>query len=341
MPHTAVFLGAGASCMTGHPLTSQILPAVLESVEAGEFPELGKVLRASLPGLRASATGELGITGLLSLIDYSIQNDLPLLPGQSSADLRLVRNQLEQAILRFIDPYEAYKREERSRIKELGDWFKSLRKSSDAVSVLSTNYDMSADLALLDLFDSDDAVGEYVDFGTAWREPIEGYVYQRPQNPRYRLLKLHGSANWLVCRQCQQLYVNTETAIAHIAFLLGPDHEDAQCHCGHSRLEALLVTPSYVRTFETTILASIWRAAIEALRTADHWYFIGYSLPPEDIAIRSLLIRARQAHRSKNGPDVTVVQRSRKAEPGYRQLFPDLKYHDGGIEAFITQHRAG
>jgi hypothetical protein len=325
--------------MTGHPLTSEILPAVLESVETGEFPELAKVLRASLPALSSKNTGPLDITALLSLIDYSILNDLPLVPGQSSSDLRIVRRQLEHAILRFIDPYEDYKKQERSRIKELGDWFQSLRKSSDVVSVLSTNYDMSADFALLDLFDTDDAVGKYVDFGTAWREPIEGYVYQRPQNPRYRLLKLHGSANWLVCRQCQQLYVNTETAIAHIAFLLGPGHEDAQCHCGHSSLEALLVTPSFVRSFETTVLASIWRAAIEALRTADHWYFIGYSLPPEDIAIRSLLIRARQAHTSKNGPDVTVVQRSRNAEPGYRQLFPNLKYHDGGVEPFISQHR--
>ena len=51
-----------------------------------------------------------------------------------------------------------------------------------------------------------------------------------------------------------------------------------------------------VRQVQDANLLSIWQRALEALRNAKTWIMAGYSLPSEDLAIRSILIRAQQAH---------------------------------------------
>ena len=77
----------------------------------------------------------------------------------------------------------------------------------------------------------------------------------------------------------------------------------AACDCG----------PSFVREVRDPILLEIWRNALEVLREADRWIVVGYSLPLEDLAIRSMLLRAY--HERDNGrPEVVVIQKA-KTEP--------------------------
>lgn len=45
-----------------------------------------------------------------------------------------------------------------------------------------------------------------------------------------------------------------------------------------------------VRDIRDAHLLNVWRSATEALRTAKEWYIIGYSLPHEDLAIRSMRV---------------------------------------------------
>src|SRR6185295_9652724 len=47
-----------------------------------------------------------------------------------------------------------------------------------------------------------------------------------------------------------------------------------------------------VRDVREPHLLSIWNAALNELRLAHEWNFVGYSLPQEDIAIRTMLLRA-------------------------------------------------
>ncbi|MBK7123868.1 MAG: hypothetical protein IPH68_14415 [Chitinophagaceae bacterium] len=54
----------------------------------------------------------------------------------------------------------------------------------------------------------------------------------------------------------------------------------------------MLVTPSFSRTVKDTNLSQVWRNTLELLRTADEWVITGYSLPGEDLDIKSLFIRA-------------------------------------------------
>jgi hypothetical protein len=94
--------------------------------------------------------------------------------------------------------------------------------------------------------------------------------------------------------------------------------------------------PSFVRAVRDPILLEIWRNALEVLRQADEWIIIGYSLPPDDVAIRSMLLRAFQG-RGTPPPRVTVVQQEKK-DPEltrYRLLFPKHHYVDGGLAAYL------
>jgi hypothetical protein len=119
------------------------------------------------------------------------------------------------------------------------------------------------------------------------------------------------------------------------------------CWC-EGLLRSLLVTPSVVRDVRDANLLGIWKAALEDLRMADEWIFVGYSLPAEDISIRSLLLRAWHARR-RTRLRVKVVQFERNAADDctpsatfsrYRMFFPstalkETDYSRGGVQEFI------
>src|SRR5262249_15335798 len=143
-------------------------------------------------------------------------------------------------------------------------------------------------------------------------------VHQRPQKPLFEIYKLHGSVDWLKCERCGYIYINPDYPIFKLAF----ENKKASantCHCGYWPLKPVIVTPSYIRSVFDTNLHEIWKAAIEALRKADEWIIIGYSLPNEDFNIKSLFLRAFHGRQTK--PKITVVQYGTEAKDRYINFF--------------------
>jgi hypothetical protein len=163
---------------------------------------------------------------------------------------------------------------------------------------------------------------------------------------------------------CDNIYVNPVGAIAYLSFLLGgeagaPERGDAwlkdlwdwganECHCGHRPLRHVIVAPSYVRDVRDPVILGIWHSALEALREANEWVIVGYSLPPEDVAIRSMLLRAYQGRDGESKPRITIVQKQRQ-EPEltrYRLLLPAHEYFPkdddtpGGLEGYLAARNA-
>jgi hypothetical protein len=185
-------------------------------------------------------------------------------------------------------------------------------------------------------------LGDSVDFGFSWREHSTGRflepLHHPPALPRVRVLKLHGSLNWLKCPLCGFVYINTTGSIFQQAFREDKIDYNNTCVCGHGPVRAVIVAPSMVRSIQDPNLLTIWRAALESMRTAKEWVIAGYSLPPEDIAIRSIFIRAYHGRGRKNKPPkIRVVQRSKdtKMESRYRLLFPDCAFEYGGFEKYV------
>lgn len=233
------------------------------------------------------------------------------------------------------------------------DWLTELAsKPEDHVTMISTNYDIEIEQKLYSRLGYHH-VFDNVDFGTSVRDPDRGKVSRRPENANFGIYKLHGSLNWLRCDLCDNVYVNPVGAIAYLSFLLGDDAERRKreepwlehletngantCHCGYRPLRHMIVAPSFVRAVRDPILLEVWRSALKALRQADEWIIVGYSLPPEDVAIRSMLLRAYQGSDNKERPRIVVVQKA-EAEPEltrYRLLFPQHCYLAGGLEAYL------
>jgi hypothetical protein len=238
------------------------------------------------------------------------------------------------------------------------DWFLELAPMpGDRVTLISTNYDIEVEQELYARLGYN--VFDRVDFGMSVRDPGSGTVYVRPDAARVAVYKLHGSLNWLRCDLCDNVYVNPVGGVAYLSFLLGDDAERHkaenpwlsrleagganQCHCGYRPLRHVIVAPSFVRDVRDPILMEIWRNAVEALRVADEWIIVGYSLPPEDVAIRSMLLRAYQGRDTEARPHVTVVQ-LKQEEPEltrYRLLFPEHDYLAGGLSAYLDSRPAG
>jgi NAD-dependent SIR2 family protein deacetylase len=253
-----------------------------------------------------------------------------------------------------------WRREERyeEELRRTVDWLTRLAgKPADArVTLISTNYDIEIEQELYRRLGYDE-VFRLVDFGIRVRDPATGIVHPRPENPKYGVFKLHGSFNWLRCDVCENVYVNPLGAIAYLSFLLGDagrrkrsrwlkaleDSGANQCHCGHRPLRHVIVAPSFVRDVRDPILLEVWRSALEALREADRWIIVGYSLPPEDVAIRSLFLRAHHAREEDSGtsaPKVVVVQKQERKEPEhtrYRLLFRRYTSVGGGLSGYLKR----
>ena len=239
-------------------------------------------------------------------------------------------------------------------LRKAVDWLFELKTKTGNVTLISTNYDIEVEQALFNRLTYKD-VFRSVDFGTRVREPDEGTVYSRPADPQFRVYKLHGSLNWLRCSVCENLYLNPVGAIAYLSFLLG--HEDGlfptnpwaqqlweaganQCECGSRPLKHVMVAPSLVRDMRDPVLHEIWRNAFEAMRQANEWIVVGYSLPPEDVALRSMFLRAFHG-RDGGKPRIVVIQGKEK-EPEltrFQLLFGEYTYVEGGLSGYLGNGR--
>lgn len=110
--------------------------------------------------------------------------------------------------------------------------------------------------------------------------------------------------------------------------------EETTCHCGYAPLRRVIVSPSLARGTYQTQLRNVQRSALEALREAEEIYIVGYSLPVEDLMIRSLFLRGVCNH--PEGKKVHVFQRSDEARPRYDLHFADYQFHDTGFDGFLA-----
>jgi NAD-dependent SIR2 family protein deacetylase len=234
----------------------------------------------------------------------------------------------------------------------------------DRLTVITTNYDLLLDAMLGEVVNADDPPSglTQIDVGFAYRRVGDGRLAPRPIRPdaqsisppvigpvasRLALYKLHGSLNYLRCEVCDQVYLNPHGEIAYLAFEGKPRNQNT-CHCGHGPLRHVIVAPSTERIVRIPQILGIWSAAIEALRIADEWVFIGYSLPPEDLAIRSMLFRAWHARGQtevegtgidqwpfRPHPGIEVVQGSERPKPAYKLLFGSHRYFAEGLEKWL------
>lgn len=117
-----------------------------------------------------------------------------------------------------------------------------------------------------------------------------------------KVIKLHGSTNWLLCPNCNRMYTG-----------LGGNHEQQHSYVvpqycpkcspggasgaeeggvGSPELTPFLITPTFLKVFDNPHIQTSWHNAQIELAEAARVVFIGYSLPQADYHFRTLLRRA-------------------------------------------------
>jgi hypothetical protein len=249
-------------------------------------------------------------------------------------DLTQFRVLLERAILEVLDirslPHDCPE-----SLSRMSGWLIAQANiEGQSLGIISTNYDIELETQLFKRYPHH-LINTEFDFGFSWRDTSTGVVYKRPADPSLRLYKLHGSLNWLRCDLCDHVYINTYGSIADLGFD-EEIHKGNTCHCRYAPLRSVIIAPSIVRDIRDVNLLECWKNAIEFLRTATEWIIIGYSFPSEDIAIRSLFLRAYNARQIP--PLVHVIQKgeNRAVSSRYRLFFPNCVYETRGLEEFIN-----
>jgi hypothetical protein len=103
-----------------------------------------------------------------------------------------------------------------------------------------------------------------------------------------KLLKLHGSLNWLACSCCSRLFsLNESGGNPPVAPL------NAKCRfCQGAELENVIVTPTLLKDLAQNQIKNIWHNAFLDLQACERIVFVGYSLPMADFEFRYTLLKA-------------------------------------------------
>jgi len=354
MAKIVYFLGAGASYPFGIPLTKELLPQIIEKATNKALfkkiynsgysetdrrkmeEELMSFLEALMPGLTHCFQNKNLplITDILSIIDHMMANkNIPykLANGKPMSYYRLLLDRAIYEILNYAEPRNA---------KEKNNLDKFLKKieqhinNKDKITFITTNYDTTFEIKV---YNNNIKDIKKIDFGFSWRDTQTNHelIHYPVKATQIRIFKLHGSLNWLKCDLCDHIYINPYGNIIDESFRSIVD-ENNTCHCGNGPLKSIIISPSFERDVRDANLLHIWKSSLLALREADEWNIIGYSLPAEDLAIKSLIIRGKNKNKNQQ---YNVVQFGEDAKPAYDLFFGvnAYQYINGGLESFLGQ----
>lgn len=305
---TVFILGAGFSYPLGIPSQGELLDQILRYT----YNDRGlSHCRAKLKnfirdvyGLSSDQMKSLALEDVYTPIHQALVRD-EAFKGKGVKKLREIEKCLNRLIAHVID---------NGRIRNDGDCppsqshlygfveqlvgDKEAATTSDHFSILSLNWDITLDKALFNAIDPPPTLGTFkgaVDYGchcVAYekdRNLVPGIVARERQGKfSIKLLKLHGSFNWVHCPQCDRLYAHTLEKAGIKAYT-----GKAKCRkCPNEiNLNASILLPTFQKDLAKFHYQHIWNQAAIELSEAKRLVFIGYSFPLADFDFRSLITK--------------------------------------------------
>lgn len=221
----------------------------------------------------------------------------------------------------------------------------------DSVSVITTNWDILLDNSIQSKIDdkySGKAVVDYCCHISSYLKEDErvkpGLEILGRGGFNVKLLKVHGSLNWLQCPRCLRVYVDLYDKITITQYT-----EQGTCrHCDKNFskhdshiLTSNLIMPTFLKNLLNPQYKIIWQNAGIELSEADKIVFIGYSLPYADFEMRQLLSRMVRPN-----AEIEVVDKGEETEESikstmkrYSIFFGDRKmsFSLNGAQDYIAQ----
>ncbi|MES2826694.1 MAG: hypothetical protein V4687_01000 [Bacteroidota bacterium] len=195
----------------------------------------------------------------------------------------------------YIDVFASYLTKQ-SSVRSRGKF-----REVDNVSVLSTNWDILLDNSIYENIQANfagNAVVDYCCYISSYDKSdvtiMPGLEMLGQGGFNVKLLKLHGSLNWLQCPKCHRLYVHFNEKIGVSAYEHPVECRHCQKHFGKSKSHNLTsnsIMPTFIKDLSNPQYKLIWQNAAIEISEATKIVFIGYSLPAADFEMRQLLSR--------------------------------------------------
>jgi len=329
------FIGAGATKAVSSraPLNNEILDAIYnDTFEESMEKSKNEIIKFIDRVFHRNKTERPLLEDVLSFIDFNIRRKSTTLRLYNYDDLIKIKNDIVGLI------GDILKRKLSTLDSDATNEF--IRKIGTKDTIISTNYDIIIDNALL-------SVLKNVNYGVRVRKNIfplitlsdgerraGNYIMHEVNVGNIKLLKLHGSLNWLFCPRCNEIDVTIGTKGA--AEYLGQNYKFV---CSNSNCtaeyEPLIVTPTKYKIYENRILSDIWDIAKKSLKSADEIIFIGYSLPEADTEIKCLLLNALNEAKKKAKITFVDVQGGSDDIINYKRLFGAVKHIKDGFIVYV------
>lgn len=238
---------------------------------------------------------------------------------------------------------------------------------SDNVSVITTNWDIMLDNMVHSIMSKEtrpkglpfSGVVDYCCYISSLDkndDSIKTGLYAIGKG-RYntKILKLHGSLNWMQCPRCQRLYVKfyekwnggyifDKKYCRHCDSNFGVKGEESNL------LTTNLIMPTFLKNLNNIQNKLIWQNAGIELSEASKVVFLGYSLPQADFEFKQLLSRMIRKDAKieavlveNDNPNKYKDNDSSKYQTAgyrYQNFFSgrDIKIHYDGVDKYIKKY---
>lgn len=362
MSKTVYILGAGFSKSANAPLQSELIKEIFR-IKNDELPHDQRNLflkyRNEFKNFLSDAffTDEtkfedINLEDIYTPIDRCISDNLAF-RNISPMDLIEFRQKINGLIIIMLDHKLRMTRTRGGHIEHFTNYLITQRKlnlNDDPFAIISTNWDILIDNALKRKIPDSEGTVDYCCNVTPYdsEAPVmTGLLAKGRGMYNIKILKLHGSMNWLHCKRCQRLFVTFFEKIALNEYVNKPicrmcekNFKNSLTSDGGAMLSSQLIMPTFLKDLNNVQLKMIWQNAGIELSEASKIIFMGYSLPMADFELRQLLARNVRHHSSievvlNKRPDNSNIDQS--PEKRYRAFFGKrpLVFHYGGVKDYI------
>lgn len=353
---TVYVLGAGASCHTGAPLLADFLVSA-RALTGGryqenlEYKDSFKNIFNWIDTLRsASYYVEFDLDNLEHIFSLAeMQKQIGSEEGQKLCqDLKhVIVETLDRNILgtlkgktfepdpiysNFVGALDHINKQRRKRTNQAHGTF-------EKDTIITFNYDVILDHA----------------FGPKNYD----YCINEEYSPgKFKILKLHGSANWGICSGCDRRPIQTATP-SPLASGADYDYEALaengeklpfkmvthamkyhKCgKCGETEvLEPYIIPPTWSKKIENSQLERVWKTAVDEIAKACQLIIIGYSMPPTDTFLQYLLTLGLANNPTLHRIVVVNRDNSEDFKQRYRKVFSRSLSGRGRLKFITGEH---
>lgn len=324
-----LIIGAGFSSNAGLPLASRFTVELLKTMSLnpnGPSRALVKFLKQFVDhtfgeGGTRNANEWPELEDILTIIDLSANTGHHLGPTYSASDLRTVRRAILVRMIRMLEQrYAAASKNANPGWQKLEQFF--ARFEADDCAVLCMNWDTVFERGLKRT-QKIDQIDYGCDARAAFFEGDKLRLGRFRAPPPLRLIKPHGSINWMYCDTCREtfwvppddvekvartLFSKKDWQVLEKAALLKrpPKTLDPACpHCMSRALGTRFATFSYRKALDFPMHTASWRSAERDLKQSANWVFVGYSMPAADYEFKQLLKRVQLSEPIR--PTITLI----------------------------------